>query len=285
METLVSNEPHTPLPLDPHSAASKVQPANANSSLPQTGDNVVVHCNASILKTNEMIDSVAITAAPTHVPDSECCAQTKERCQAVDWCCGQGHAIPALEEVATSAVLMQAHDHVLQCVRQMRKGQKCSVKAPASLCFGEKATHRLLLKLLLHCATAPLSRACSCAGRAYRNWVLSTGGDLPPILCCGHESPCRHHIPDSGSLQAGMLLEVELVDINEAPCATLFPSMLRTFHFGALIPHCDQALMARNIRLQRERAEVKRSEELEQVPLRPVVHHYELLMLIGHAGA
>merc|ERR1711865_389526 len=83
---------------------TKKEPRNERSNLPITGDLVVIHCNASLLETEEMIDS------------------THERCQAEVWTVGQGHAIPALEE----------------CIRPMRKGQTCLVRAPASLCFGDK---------------------------------------------------------------------------------------------------------------------------------------------------
>jgi len=81
-----------------------VEPANPLSPLPLTGDKVVVHCNVTALSTGEMIDS------------------TYERCTAITYTCGQGHAIAALEE----------------CVREMRKGQKCKVIAPASLVYEGK---------------------------------------------------------------------------------------------------------------------------------------------------
>ena len=131
----------------------QVEPLNPASAFPITGDKVTVHCNATAISTGEMIDS------------------TYERCTAVTWTTGQGHAIPALEE----------------CVRMMRKGQKSRVRAPASLCFGdEKDPHKRMI-----------------------------GQGLCP----------------QGS---GLLLEVELVEVNES-------------------------LMGERLRLNRERAEIARS--------------------------
>jgi len=134
-----------------------VQPATDRSELPKTGDQVVVHCNASLLTTGEMIDS------------------TRERCQAISFTVGAGHVCPAMDEAS----------------RKMRKGEKCIIKAPAELCFGDK------------------------------------GGKLGDGL-----------VP----AKAGLHLEMEVVDINES-------------------------LMASNIRLQREKDEQQRAEEMERAIL------------------